>query len=107
MAKFRVGDTSSTSFPIGNSRCQGGTWYSPGDVGVAEEVLARDYPFLEWDSEPKRYTEKPKEIKPAKLSKEEFISLTRDKQEKLLNKMGVIFTIKDTEKKLWEKYAKA
>lgn len=58
MAKFQVGDSPSSEFTIGNSRCKGGTWYSAGDVGVAEEVLARDYPFLKWDSEPKRYAKK-------------------------------------------------
>lgn len=61
MAKFRVGDKPSTSFTIGGKTCNGGTWYSEGDVGVAEEALARDYPFLEWDSPPKRYSEKKKE----------------------------------------------
>ena len=50
MAKFQVGDSPNSSFTIGNSRCSGGTWYSAGDVGVAEDVLARDYPFLKWDS---------------------------------------------------------
>ena len=61
MAKFSVGDSPRSSFTIGNSRCNGGSWYSSGDVGVDEEALARDYPFLKWDSEPKRFKESKKE----------------------------------------------
>ncbi len=62
MAKFSVGDSPNSTFTIGNSRCRGGTWYTPNDVGVAEEVLVRDYPFLIWDSKPKTYVLKQKEI---------------------------------------------
>ena len=68
MAKFQVGDSPNSSFTIGNSRCVGGSWYSAGDVGVAEEVLARDYPFLKWDSPPKRYPAK-KEVPKVEVPK--------------------------------------
>jgi len=73
MAKFRVGDSSNTVFTIGNSRCHGGTWYSSGDVGISEEVLVRDYPFLTWDEKPKTFAikqpETPKEIPKPKAKK--------------------------------------
>ena len=76
MAKFKVGDSPSTSFTIGNSRCNGGTWYSAGDVGIDEENLARDYPFLVWDSEPKKFvaqtpkaTPQSESVKPVKKKK--------------------------------------
>lgn len=69
MAKFKVGDSPSTSFPIGNSRCHGGTWYSPNDVGVDEENLARDYPFLVWDEPPKKFTAKKEVPKETKVEK--------------------------------------
>ena len=54
MAKFQVSTSPRSSFTIGNSRCIGGTWYSPSDVGVDEENLAEMYPFLKWDSPPKK-----------------------------------------------------
>lgn len=77
MAKFQVGDSPNSSFTIGNSRCVGGTWYSAGDVGIDEDVLARDYPFLKWDSpvKPKSFPKQeikkeiPKEVPKPKAKK--------------------------------------
>lgn len=66
MARFRVGRSPRSVFTIGNSKCVGGTWYTPNDVGVSEESLAEQFPFLEWESPPKSNPAKPKKQKSSK-----------------------------------------
>ena len=111
MAKFRVSESPSTSFTIGNSRCNGGTWYSSGDVGVSEEVLAREYPFLEWDNPPKKFAKETSKVSAVKsnpkISEDEFFELTRKEQENLLDKLNIKHTKKDKEADLWNKYESA
>jgi len=108
MAKFQVSRSPRVTIPLGNSKCVGGTWYSAGDVGIDEENLARDYPFLVWDSKPKTFvkeTSKVSTIKPkSKLSEDEFYELTRSKQEVELDKLNIKHTKKDKESDLWNKY---
>ena len=114
MGKFSVGDSPRSSFVIGNSRCNGGTFYSPSDVGIDEENLSRDYPFLQWQPNPDGSPYIPKKFvpeipakKPSKtnLTKEKFLSLNREQQENILQEEGISFSKSSSEIILWKKYS--